>query len=80
MMLEKIRELIADKINCEPESITEETKFADLGIDSLDVTELVMSIEDEFNIELEINESMVAVSDLIKAVESKIRSNSAPIK
>ncbi|NLL46005.1 MAG: acyl carrier protein [Clostridiales bacterium] len=73
MVLEKIRELIADKIDCEPGTITEETKFSDLGIDSLDVTELVMSIEDEFNIELEIDASMVAVSDLIKAVESKIK-------
>jgi len=75
MVLEKVRELIAEKINCEPGSITEETKFADLGIDSLDVTELVMSIEDEFNIELEINESMVTVADLIKAVESKTGKN-----
>jgi len=72
MVLEKVREIISDKINCEPEKIMEDTKFADLGIDSLDVTELVMSIEDEFNIELEVDASMVAVSDLIKAVEAKI--------
>lgn len=73
MILEKVREIISEKLNCEPETITAETKFADLGIDSLDVTELVMSIEDEFDIELEIDASMVAVSDLIKAVEPKLK-------
>lgn len=72
MVLEKVKEIISEKINCEPDTITGETKFADLGIDSLDVTELVMGIEDEFNIELEMDASMTSVSDLIKAVESKL--------
>jgi len=73
MVLEKIRQILADKIDCEPEAITEETKFSDLGIDSLDLTELVMNIEEEFNIALEIDESLQTVADLIKTVESKAR-------
>ena len=72
MVLEKIKGIIAEKIDCDPNTINGETKFEDLGIDSLDVTELVMSIEDEFNIELEVDASMVAVSNLVSAVEAKL--------
>lgn len=72
MVYEKISELIADKISCETSTLTAETKFSDLGIDSLDVTELVMNIEDEFNIEIEVDSSLATIGDLVKLVESKL--------
>ena len=53
MMLEKMSEMIAEQLNCEAGDITAETSFKDdLGADSLDLFELVMALEDEYNIEI----------------------------
>ena len=52
-MLEKMSEMIAEQLNCEAGDITAETSFKDdLGADSLDLFELVMALEDEYNIEI----------------------------
>ena len=52
-MLEKIRETLAEQLNCEAGMITMETSYKDdLGIDSLDLVELVMALEDEYNVEI----------------------------
>lgn len=52
-MLNKMKEIIAEQLNCDAEQITEDTSFKDdLGADSLDLFELVMSIEDDFSIEI----------------------------
>ena len=52
-MLEEMREMIAEQLNCEESSITESTSFKDdLGADSLDLFELVMALEDEYNLEI----------------------------
>ncbi len=52
-MLEKMRDIIAEQLNCDAESITPETSFKDdLGADSLDLFELVMALEDEYSVEI----------------------------
>ena len=52
-MLEKMSEMIAEQLTCEAGDITAETSFKDdLGADSLDLFELVMALEDEYNIEI----------------------------
>ena len=52
-MLEEMRKLIAEQLNCEESEITAETSFKDdLGADSLDLFELVMALEDEYNVEI----------------------------
>ena len=52
-MLEKLREMIADQLNCDAAGITAVTSYKDdLGADSLDLFELVMALEDEYNIEI----------------------------
>ena len=52
-MLEKMSEMLAEQLNCEASTITLETSFKDdLGADSLDLFELVMALEDEYNIEI----------------------------
>ena len=60
------------KLECEVSTITMETKFADLGIDSLDVMELLMSLEEELGTEIEMGDNKVeTVADLVKMIESK---------
>ncbi len=53
MVFEKIKEILGAQLDADEESITLETDIADdLGADSLDVVELLMSIEDEFDVEI----------------------------
>ena len=72
MVFEKIAALLAEKLECEVSTITMETKFAALGIDSLDVMELLMSLEEELGTEIEMGDNKVeTVADLVKMIESK---------
>ena len=72
-MLEKMKETIAEQLNCDAESITLETSFKeDLGADSLDLFELVMALEDEYSVEIPSEElqdltTVGAVIDYLKA-------------
>ena len=53
MEFEKLKKVIADVLNVDPEEITMETTFVDdLGADSLDVFQIIMGIEEEFDIEI----------------------------
>ena len=75
MELDKLKKIIADVLNVDPEEITPETTFMeDLGADSLDVFQIVMGLEDEFDIEIpaEKVEKITTVGEavnLIKDVE-----------
>ena len=52
-MLEKMKEIIAEQLSTDADSITEATSFKDdLGADSLDLFELVMALEDEYSVEI----------------------------
>lgn len=53
MEFEKLKQVIADVLNVDPEEITMDTTFVDdLGADSLDVFQIIMGIEEEFDIEI----------------------------
>ena len=68
----KITEIIVNKLNCDPAQVTEDAGFVTtLGADSLDIVELIMDIEREFEITLPDNmtEKIVTVGDAIKVVE-----------
>lgn len=52
-MLEKIKEIVADSLNADVDTLTEETSFKDdLGADSLDLFEMVMALEEEYGKEI----------------------------
>ncbi len=73
MVFEKIRTILADQLDVEEESITTETDIAaDLGADSLDVVEMMMSIEDEFDVEIpdEEIENIKTVGDVVNYIQS----------
>ena len=72
-MLEKMKEMLAEQLNCEASIITPETSFKDdLGADSLDLFELVMAFEEAFEIEIpsEDLEEIKTVGDVVYYVES----------
>ena len=73
MVFEKIAAMLAEKLECEVADIKLETEFSALGIDSLDVMELLMNLEEEFGTEIEMGENKVnTVSDLVKLIEAKL--------
>lgn len=72
MVFEKVANMLAEHIDCDVAEIKEDTAFADLGIDSLEVAELVMQLEDEFNCELEMSQNIKTVKDLCAVIEEKV--------
>lgn len=69
MELEKLKKVIADVLNVDPEEITMETTFMDdLGADSLDIFQIIMAIEEEFDIEIPA-EKAEKISNVEEAVE-----------
>ena len=75
MELEKIKAIIAEVLNIDADSITEDTTFVDdLGADSLDVYQIIMGIEEEFDIEIpnEEAEKIVSVGDAVEAIKNAV--------
>lgn len=75
MVFEKIRAILAEQLDVDEDSITPDSLIVeDLGADSLDAIDIVMSVEDEFGIEVpdEIVEKMESVNDIITFVENNI--------
>ena len=73
-MLEKIQELVANGLGVEAEKVLPESRFKeDLGADSLDLFELVMSLEEEYNIEIpsEDLESITTVGAVMEYLKNK---------
>ena len=73
-MLEEMRKMIAQQLNCEESEITADTSFKDdLGADSLDLFELVMALEDEYNIEIPAEEltEPATVGDVIEYLRGR---------
>ena len=77
MELEKIKAIIAEVLNIDADSITEDTTFVDdLGADSLDIFQIIMGIEEEFDIEIanEDAEHIVNVSDAVEKIKNALNS------
>ena len=76
MIFEKLQELIAEQFSVDAASVTMETSFVDdLGADSLDIVELTMVLEEEFDIpEAEEDElvKLVTVGDVVKFISSHV--------
>lgn len=73
MEFEKLQNIIADVLNIDKEKITPETTFVDdLGADSLDVFQIVMGIEEEFDIQIpdDAAESIVTVNDAVVQIQN----------
>ena len=73
IMLEKVKEIVAESLNVEESTLSESTSFKeDLGADSLDLFEMVMAFEEAFEVEIpsEDLEQITTVGDVVKYIES----------
>ena len=73
-MLERMKEIIAEQLSVEADSITEDSKFKeDLNADSLDLFELVMALEDEYSVEIpaEDLEKLTSVGEVMSYLKDK---------
>ena len=73
MELEKLREIIGEVLNIGPDTITADTTFVDdLGADSLDIFQIIMGMEEEYDIELEneVAEQIRTVGDAVEAIRA----------
>jgi acyl carrier protein len=71
-VLDEVKEVVAEQLGVNIDEIKEDSKFAeDLGADSLDVVELVMALEEKFDIEIpdEAAEKIATVADAVKFIE-----------
>lgn len=74
MVFDKIREIIVEQLDVDEDKVTADASITeDLGADSLDVVDLVMSIEESFDIEIpdEEVENIKTVGDIVKFIEAK---------
>lgn len=73
MEFEKLKKIIAEVLNVDEEEITMDTTFVDdLGADSLDIFQIIMGIEEEFDIEIanDAAESIVTVGDAVEQIKN----------
>ena len=76
MSFDKVKKLLCEQLNISEDKVTMESKVIDdLGADSLDVVEMLMTLEDEFNITVSDEESvnLKTVGDIVKVIETKTK-------
>ena len=75
MEVEKLKDIIDDVMGCNPDEITMDTTFVDdLGADSLDIFQIIMGIEDAFDIEIENEdaEKIATVGDAVEQIKNAV--------
>jgi len=74
-IFEKIKSIVADQLGISEDEITMDTSFEDLNADSLDIVELIMSLEEEFGIEIpdEDAEKLTTVKAAVEYIKEKTK-------
>lgn len=72
MAFEKIKRIMAEQLGLDENDITMDTSFEELGVDSLDLFQIIIEIEEEFGVQIEDAESIKTVGEAVKFVEDKI--------
>ena len=71
MYFDAIAEIVSERTGCDISTIKPESTFTELGIDSLDTVELLMSHEDKIGIEIELDQKVETIDDLDRFIQSK---------
>lgn len=71
---EKVKQIVVEKLDRKPEEVTLEARFIDdLGADSLDLTELLMALEEEYNIDIDDEANQIqTVGDAVEYIRGKL--------
>ena len=69
MLFEEIREVICEQLGIEKEDVEIETTFQDLGADSLDLFQIVIELEEKYDIQIEDVEGLKTIKDAVEYVE-----------
>ena len=72
MIFEKIKGVIVEQLGVEEDEVKLETSFEDLGVDSLDLFQIIIELEELFNVRIEEAENIKTVEDAVNYIESKI--------
>ena len=67
-----IAELIAERNDSDPAEVTRNTRFQDVGIDSLDTVEMLMNLEDKIGVEIELSQKVKTVGELVDYVVAHV--------
>ena len=73
MIFERLKEIMEENLSINKEEIGLESTFQSLGIDSLDTFQLIIEVEEAFEIEIESPEAMKSVQDVVKYIEEKTK-------
>ena len=71
MYFDSIAKIVAERTGCDISAVRPESRFSELGIDSLDTVELLMSLEDEIGIEIDLDQKVETIADLDQFIQSK---------
>ena len=69
MIIDELKKIISDKMDIDVSEITEDSTLEDLKIDSLDAVEIIMDIEDKYDIAIDSIDDIKTVGDIVKEVE-----------
>lgn len=69
MTFDKVAAIVADYKGIDVADIKEDSAFTDLGLDSLDMAELAMNLEDEFGVTIELDASLKTVADIVRLID-----------
>ncbi|NLN55344.1 MAG: acyl carrier protein [Clostridiales bacterium] len=72
MIFEKITDMLSEKTGVDKSEITGETIFAEMGLDSLDIAEMLLGIEEAFGVSIQAGPDIISVSDLVNKVETAL--------
>lgn len=72
MVFDRIKKVVCEQLGVSEEEVKLETTFEELGADSLDLFQVVIELEEEFDIQLEDAENMKSIQDAVTYVGSKI--------
>jgi len=73
MYFEIIAKIVSERTGRSLAEIRPESRFSDIGIDSLDTVELLMNLEDEIGVEIELDQKVETLDDLDKFIQSKVQ-------
>lgn len=71
MVTEKIIQILSEQYDMDASTLSAESSFEDMSFDSLDVAEMVMTLEDEYKVHIEMSADIKTIGDLAKHIEAQ---------